>query len=162
MNKYIIAIGAGIIGFSLFSLKKIKDYKNILDQLTVNLHDTAQINVGNMSISNSLSGAANWINIDVKLKITNPTKNDFSLSGLGLITVKEVFIYDASNKLIANAQLNESQLKIGANDFTITKWLPLELPIDNLITSLLTGFDPNQFKFKVNVSIVGAGDYLIG
>lgn len=162
MNKFIIAIGAGVVAASIYGYKKLQDYTTVVDQMTVSFFDVSQIDLSALNFNDLFSGATNWINIDIKLKITNPTDIDFVINTIGLVTIKKVLVYDSTNKLIGTAIVDETRMKIPAHGFSTTKWLPLQLPVENLVNSFLSSVDPNQFTYKVIINIAGAGDYTIG
>lgn len=160
MQKILLGIGAFLIGSSLYGFKKVQDYEKVLDQLTVEPED-----IGDFGGS-TLQKLA----FSIKLKIVNPTQIAVNLTTIGLVTVKEIFAYDGNGKEIANVAVNKSQINIPARGYSITGWLPVEIPLSNALNTVASiftngfaaGLNPNQFKYKVKINIAGVGDYIIG
>lgn len=155
MKKLLIIGGIGIAALSIFGFKKISDYSNVIDQLTVRPAGIADLFSGfNLNVSR----------FKLKLRIDNPTDLDFNISTIGLITIKKVLILNSKGELLATTTINSNQINIPAKGFTITEWLPIEIATLSTIQNLLSGsgIDPQDFIYKVEINIAGAGDYIIG
>jgi hypothetical protein len=162
MKGLFIALTASIAALSFYGYKKVKDYQFIFDNLVIKPFDVADINLRGLSLNNIFGGGTTMVKFKLKLKIKNPTDINLTANTLGLITINRVFISDNLNQIIATADVNRSEISIPANNEIISNWLSLELPLENIVGSLINQFDPNQFKYKISINISGVGNFIAG
>ncbi|WP_124979544.1 hypothetical protein [Nonlabens xiamenensis] len=140
MNKtYVLmgAVAAGLVGLSLVGNQAAKDYSKQIDQL--------KIRVSRVDLD-SIKFRAPDVFAKLDIRITNPTAEDFTIDGFGVVKVTRVFVKDIAGNVIAQTTVNQESISIPANSYTeikniqfqgsITKLLPLIQSISGIRTAV--------------------------
>lgn len=100
------------------------------------------------------------IKVNVDVKISNPTADDFYVSGLGVAKLSKLdFFY--KNVYLATATLDKKELSIPANGFVIIPAVPIEANFDNVVSNLENFLTFNINDLSINSTITTIGGYTV-
>ena len=149
-KKYLTA-GALVLGaLALYGISRASEIKAALMNFSAK-----PIAIRNIRIS------LKSINFLLSIRIYNPTNTEVDLTGFGVVQVRRIIVY-RKGQFFAAANVNLSNLRVGANGTIDITDIPIELPTASLLDNIMTISDIklSDITVKVVVSIAGS-EYVI-
>ncbi len=150
LKKILLFSGLALGGLALYGYNKAMNLKSIFDKMTISPDGFSGLDVSLERIK---------FNLDVK--ITNPTSEDFIVSGSAFADLKKLFIY-YKGKYIATADVDLNQVSIPHNNSIVFHNIPVVVSsgtvLDNI--SSLIDFSMNDITITGQINFLGS-QYLI-
>lgn len=101
-----------------YGINKTNKLIEVFDKMTIEPHSVKNVNIP-IDFSH--------IKFDLSVLLTNPTNDAFSVSGLGIATLKQINVY-YDNVFIATANVILDEISIPANNQLVIDNIPIEVP----------------------------------
>ena len=134
--KKILLVSVGLITVGgIYAWQKIQKLKAIFDKI-----EMAPVDISNLH----LDGKLEYVSFNCDVKMTNPTNDDFFVTGSVLADLKQILFY-YKGKYIATSDVNMNELSIPAKSFVIIKKIYVQVNFDTAIDLL-----PEAMNFSMN------------
>lgn len=142
----LLAVGTAFAGLMVYAYKRVTETKAIMQQMDIWPSD----------ISNIAAGLT-WFRFNISFKIENPTDADFSVSGLGLITVKRIMVY-RKGRYLGMSEVNISDIEIPAKTTREIKHIPFKIETANVLRNILTieSFSLEELRIVAVLEVLGS------
>jgi hypothetical protein len=144
--KYIlISLGIIAVGTSVIAANKIATLKNIFDKMTIVPVGISKLKINLTSISFLLD-----------IKITNPTGDDFAISGFSVASLRKLNIFYKGNYL-GSAAANITEISIPKQNELIIHDIPVEVATQAILQNIMTitNISINDITIEAVVSVAG-------
>ncbi|WP_130735517.1 hypothetical protein [Flavobacterium sp. J27] len=142
-----IALGLAAFGLiTAYGSKKLEDYQTVINNLQFKINSIYNVKVKTTKLL-----------FDISIKFTNPTKYDFAINTLGLVSVKKIKVY-RDNVLIGEANSDITQIEILAKSFAIIKDITIETNYLHLLNELINleqFTDLKRWKTEIIIEALG-------
>jgi hypothetical protein len=145
-NTALKILGVVATATTLFAFKKKRDYTEVINNMTIDLHDLSK-----------LRSSQGKIFMNAALAFHNNTAYDFDVYTAGLIKLKRMTL-KYKNQVIGNAYSNLTSFSLPANSNVVVSNIQLEIVALNLaILWLNGGIDLNLSNYQFDVEIEAFG-----
>lgn len=148
-QKIALGIGVATVAGSVYAYNKVQKLIKVFEQITI-----SPKNISNLKIS------LKQISFTTDLLFSNPTNENFDVSGYVATLVRLNFFYNGNYMATAKPIVNE--ITIPAQNQLLFKNIPIVLSTENLVYQLndLINFDTNKLTVEAVVK-VGNTEYYI-
>jgi hypothetical protein len=145
-----ITVAAFLIGAAVIAANKAVKLKETFDKMTIKPVWISKIKITLTQLS---------FNLDIK--ITNPTGDDFALSGFSAAALKRVNIF-YKGTYFGSAVANITEISIPNNNELIIRNLPVVVATQNILSNIMTieNISVNDLTIQAVVTVLGK-DYII-
>ena len=152
LKTILIAGGAAIGVASYIAWNKIQVMKAVFDQMTIKPSGISNLVITLSSISFKLD-----------IKITNPTVENFAVSGGSLAKVKRIIVY-RNGHLLGTGYLDIDGIEIPPMSSVELKYIPFEVALEQVMYNLLQmeSFSLAQLTIVGVVEVLGKEYYIEG
>ena len=146
LKKVLIASGIALAGMAFLGYQKVQNLKSVFDRMTIRPSGLSNIKVIGLST----------LRFDLSIKITNPTNEAFSVSGISLATFKRIMVY-RKGEYLGMATINLGEIEIPAGQTIEIKNVPFEAATINVLKNLLTieSLSIDQLTMVAVVEVLG-------
>ncbi len=146
-----IGIGIAIAGLALVGYNKVKRLQAAFGQMSIVPSD-----ISNLKVNGLLN-----LSFNLSFRITNPTNEDFTISGLGMVTLKRIVVY-RKGQFLASADMSIDSIQIPPLKQVDIKHVPFNIATINLIQNALTweSFGIDELTIEAVVQVLNT-DYII-
>lgn len=151
MKKILIPIGLAFLALTLISAKKAFEIDDIVEKLRVSPADISGIDIS-------------WerVKAKIKMEIFNDSIHELNVNTLGLITIKELLVYNSNGIEIATANVNQSSINLPAKGAWKTDWIEVRVPLINAFDFISSSTSFDDYNYKLVIEFAGFGKYTIG
>lgn len=142
--KKLLLTGIGLVVLGVYAKNKVNQIKEIADTLSVK--------VDAIKLEN-----ATWDKITLRLNLLlkNNTKHSFSLDAGSLIKINNIAIYDKTNRIVANAKVDISNIELSPNGEMLIEDIVVDSTFLGVLTSFMQFPDAKDYFAVVSVEAFG-------
>lgn len=146
----LIAAGVGITGLLAFGYNKVKTLQSTFEKMTIKPVDISD-----------LKWSVFEIKFKLDLKIDNPTKEYFAISGASVARLKTISVY-RKGKFIGTANVELEAIEIPPYSHLVLKHVPFSVSAANVLYNALTieTFSLSQLTIVATIDVLG-NEYII-
>lgn len=145
-NTALKITGVVALATTLFAFKKKRDYTEVIDKMTIDLHDLSK-----------LRSSQGKFFMNASISFHNNTPYDFDVYTAGLIKLKKMTL-KYKNQVIGNAYSDLTSFSLPANSNVVVSNIQLEIVALNLaILWLENGIDLNLSNYQFDVTVEAFG-----
>ena len=120
-----IAVGS-VLAFGIYSFRKYKRTISAINGLKLSIDKIHDVKID-----------WNSIQLQIDLKLSNPTTIGLGVTTLGLVKIKQIQFYSkASGKLIGTANVTLSNINIKPKNHKVIKNIPAIIPVSSAINNI--------------------------
>ncbi|WNM19288.1 hypothetical protein [Flavobacterium capsici] len=145
-NDMLKLIGVIAGATTLFAFKKKRDYTEVIEKMTIDLH----------SVSN-LRYKGGILFMNVSISFHNNTNIDFDIYTVGMISLRKIRLFYKGN-LIGEAESNLTEFSLPAKSNVVVQNIETKLLLLNIIDQFLNnGIDGNLENYQLQIEVEALG-----